>query len=268
MATVIQRRRGTTAQHATFAGAVGEITVDTTKKVAVVHDGATLGGVPMAKESDVAGKANSTDVAAALDLKADATELDAAVSALQAEIDLKVNTSAVQTTVTDDDAKVPTGGAVVDYVAANACVVQYKYAEYTANTDLTTVIPYDDTIPQVTEGTQVLSVTITPKSASSKIIIRGALTGAVGTAAQALCMAVFVNGGANAIFASSTIMGGANYTACIPFEFEHAPGSTSAQTYTVRVGPSSGTARLNGTSSVRRFGGISKCTLIAEERVA
>lgn len=162
----------------------------------------------------------------------------------------------------------------VDYTRASGkpvvatSVAQYAYAEYTANTDLTTVIPYDDTIPQVTEGTEVLTVTITPTSTSNKVIIRGALTGAVGTAAQALSMAVFVNGGSNAIFASSTIMGGANYTACIPFEFEHSPGSTSAQTYTVRVGPSSGTARLNGPSTARRFGGISKCTLIAEERAA
>lgn len=50
MATQIQHRRGSTAQHATFTGAIGEITVDTTKKVAVVHDGSTAGGVPLARE--------------------------------------------------------------------------------------------------------------------------------------------------------------------------------------------------------------------------
>ncbi len=43
-----QLRRGTTAEHATFVGAVGEVTVDTTKKCAVVHDGVTPGGLPMA----------------------------------------------------------------------------------------------------------------------------------------------------------------------------------------------------------------------------
>ena len=46
MATQRQARRGTTAQHASFTGAVGEITVDTDKKVPVVHDGSTAGGVP------------------------------------------------------------------------------------------------------------------------------------------------------------------------------------------------------------------------------
>jgi hypothetical protein len=51
MTTAIKRRRGTTAQHATFTGLEGEITVDTTKDTVVVHDGATAGGFPLARES-------------------------------------------------------------------------------------------------------------------------------------------------------------------------------------------------------------------------
>jgi hypothetical protein len=43
----VRLRRGTTAQHATFTGAEGEVTFDTSKKVLVVHDGATAGGKPM-----------------------------------------------------------------------------------------------------------------------------------------------------------------------------------------------------------------------------
>jgi hypothetical protein len=48
--TAVQRRRGTTAEHATFAGLNGETTVDTTKKTVVVHDGATAGGNPLLRE--------------------------------------------------------------------------------------------------------------------------------------------------------------------------------------------------------------------------
>lgn len=53
MATAIQRRRGTTVQHQTFTGQVAEITVDTTKKTAVIHDGVTAGGFPLAREDNV-----------------------------------------------------------------------------------------------------------------------------------------------------------------------------------------------------------------------
>lgn len=52
MSTAIQRRRGTAAQHASFTGLPGEITIDTTDNRAVVHDGSTAGGHPMAKESE------------------------------------------------------------------------------------------------------------------------------------------------------------------------------------------------------------------------
>lgn len=53
MATQIQFRRGTTSEHSSFTGAVGEITIDTTKDTAVIHDGSTAGGIPLAKESSV-----------------------------------------------------------------------------------------------------------------------------------------------------------------------------------------------------------------------
>ena len=49
MPTQIQLRRGSTVQTSTFAGAAGEITVDTDKKVVVVHDGSSAGGVPLAR---------------------------------------------------------------------------------------------------------------------------------------------------------------------------------------------------------------------------
>ena len=60
MSTQVQFRRGTTAEHSTFTGAVGEVTVDTTKDTAVVHDGSTAGGIPLAKESDVISGITST----------------------------------------------------------------------------------------------------------------------------------------------------------------------------------------------------------------
>lgn len=44
MSTQVQLRRGTTLQHSTFTGALGEVTVDTDKKTLVVHDGVTPGG--------------------------------------------------------------------------------------------------------------------------------------------------------------------------------------------------------------------------------
>jgi hypothetical protein len=61
MATILQLRRGTTTQHNTFTGAVGEVTVDTTKDTVVVHDGTTAGGKPLATEAFVTSAIQTKD---------------------------------------------------------------------------------------------------------------------------------------------------------------------------------------------------------------
>jgi len=50
MATQVQFRRGTTGEHSGFTGAVGEVTVDTEKKVLCVHDATTAGGFPLLQQ--------------------------------------------------------------------------------------------------------------------------------------------------------------------------------------------------------------------------
>ena len=50
MATQVQFRRGTTAEHSSFKGADGEVTVDTSLKTVVVHDAITNGGVPLLRQ--------------------------------------------------------------------------------------------------------------------------------------------------------------------------------------------------------------------------
>jgi len=50
MAKLLKLRRGTTSQHSSFTGAEGELTVDTNKDTAVVHDGSTAGGRPLLRE--------------------------------------------------------------------------------------------------------------------------------------------------------------------------------------------------------------------------
>ena len=46
--TTLQLRKGTQVENAAFTGALGEVTVDTTRKTLVVHDGTTAGGSSLA----------------------------------------------------------------------------------------------------------------------------------------------------------------------------------------------------------------------------
>ena len=64
MAKLLKLRRGTTSQHNTFTGAEGEVTIDTTKDTAVVHDGSVAGGRPLAREDMT--NVSSSNIAARL----------------------------------------------------------------------------------------------------------------------------------------------------------------------------------------------------------
>ena len=84
MSKAIQRRRGTTAEHADFTGLVGELTVDTTKNTVVVHDGVTAGGHPLAKENHnhdttYASKAHESSTSAHPEMTATDAEVDAGI---------------------------------------------------------------------------------------------------------------------------------------------------------------------------------------------
>ena len=76
MATAIQFRRGTTAQHGSFTGLVGEITVDTDLDTLRVHDGSTAGGTRLAKYDEVVAAATGdiTSVVAGSGLTGGATD--------------------------------------------------------------------------------------------------------------------------------------------------------------------------------------------------
>ncbi len=62
MAKILRLRRGTAAQHATFTGLEGEITVDTTNDTIRVHDNVTVGGHILASKNYVDNKV--ADIAA------------------------------------------------------------------------------------------------------------------------------------------------------------------------------------------------------------
>lgn len=66
MSFAFQRRRGTTSAHTSFTGLAGELTVDTTKNTAVIHDGSTAGGFPLSKQRNTVATTSGTTYTLAL----------------------------------------------------------------------------------------------------------------------------------------------------------------------------------------------------------
>lgn len=173
------------------------------------------------------------------------------------------NTAAddVQAAIADLDA------AITAASGSGGKLVARYYAEYTTNTTLSTTIPFDDTIPQSSEGTEILTVTLTPASATNRVRVRWQGFGG-GSTQSYLTAALFWDSVANALCTSMTLISGANHVEFWALEFEHVPGDTSAHTYKIRVGAHTGSMKLNGDSSTGRlYGGSARSTLVVEEIV-
>lgn len=128
----------------------------------------------------------------------------------------------------------------------------------------TTAIPADTTIPQITEGDEVFSTVFTPKYSTSQVRVKCHLEIEGSTADINISAALFKNGGAGAVSSSATATEvGSNTPGQLILEYVESPGSTSAITYSVRCGPGSGTASINGSGVT--FGGTRVSYLEIEE---
>ena len=124
----------------------------------------------------------------------------------------------------------------------------------------TTAMPLDDTIPQITEGDEYMTLAITPTSASNKLKIEVAINGA-STSADEIA-ALFVGTTANALNVGSRTSSG-NWRQQLNILHYMDSGATSELTFRVRAGGTSGTYTFNGHSSARTYGGtfISSITI-------
>lgn len=131
----------------------------------------------------------------------------------------------------------------------------------------TTLVPYDDTIPQNTEGDEYMTLAITPKSATNKLKI-DVVFNACHSAGVAIIVALFQDTTANALAAAEVYAGFATDLRNIKFTHYMTSGTTSATTFKVRAGGqtgSAGTLTFNGTGSARKFGGVMASSITITE---
>ena len=152
-------------------------------------------------------------------------------------------------------------GTTISTTGGAGLILQVLQTTNTTNTDLSTTIPQDDTTPTSSEGTSVLSQAITPASTSSRIKCEVALFGEADD--ESLIVALFR--GTTCIDVKVGFGAFPDRPVFIGMDYIDSPATTSSTTYSVRVGASSGTARINGTSTTRLFGGTAKATLILTE---
>jgi|GEM_PF-3114752 len=156
--------------------------------------------------------------------------------------------------------------AAIDALApgtSNGSMLQSDYAEYKTYSSLTTAAPLDDTILQSTEGAQILAVTLTPGSTTN--IFRCRYKGTASGNALTATAGLFVNSETGARAQAPAYMAGNGVLSPVGLEFEFVPGTVSAVTVKIRIGPNSGTMYLNGDNVGRKGGGVVSSVLIVEE---
>ncbi|MGL4297336.1 MAG: hypothetical protein ACRCTG_16630 [Aestuariivirga sp.] len=134
-------------------------------------------------------------------------------------------------------------------------VVQVVNTQTGAVATTTTVMPFDDTIPQITEGGEFMTRTITPTSAANMLRIDVVFNGSP-NAASYVTAALFKDSDANALAVGTHYAGNGEYAQTV-FTFFMQAGTTSLTTFRVRAGQHvGGTLTMNGDGGARRLGGL------------
>lgn len=143
-------------------------------------------------------------------------------------------------------------------------VVQKQIVRTGALATGTTIIPYDDTIPQNTEGDEYMTRAISPTSSVNHVEVNASLSGAH-SAASTFTVALFQDAVADALTAVFVYLT-ANAAATLPVQYRKLAGSTAATTFKIRAGGSAaGTTTFNGSAGTRAFGGVASSFLEVAE---
>lgn len=143
----------------------------------------------------------------------------------------------------------------LDQLAARQAVVQEVYIQTGEVATGTTTIPIDDTIPQNTEGTQLMTLAITPTNASNRLLIEAIVHLSPSVNAY-VTTALFKDSEANALAAMFHAQNANTQNGQI-VRHEMTAGSTSAMTFKIRAGlHTAGTITFNGEGGARKLGGV------------
>lgn len=144
-------------------------------------------------------------------------------------------------------------------------IAQTQHFQTGAMNTSTALTPADDTIPQITEGAEFMTVTITPKNAANKLLIE-AIAVASPSVANGVLMALHQDAIANALAVTDIYVSTALGVTTLPLRHEMVAGTTSAITFRIRLGQhAAGTLTLNGSGGSRLFGGAAVSSIRVTE---
>lgn len=159
------------------------------------------------------------------------------------------------------NADINSAAAIATTKLGAGAVLQVVDARTSTYTSSSSTIPSDNTIPQNTEGFEVITASITPTSTSNKLIIIPSLFATSGTAGAIIACALFQDSTANALTSKSVTAGAAGWMIMNTYIHFMTAGTTSATTFKMRTGGHVGTTYINGNTSAQLYGAVENCSL-------
>ena len=139
-------------------------------------------------------------------------------------------------------------------VEIGASAIGQSVSEDVVASSGTTSIPWDSTTPLASEGTEIVSATITPGSVDSTIDITCAFS--IGASTQNAQIIATLFRGSTCIDSQVAMSAKNNIEMGVfAFDFDDTPATTSATTYSIRIGVTSGTWYVNQGSGGETLGG-------------
>lgn len=145
-------------------------------------------------------------------------------------------------------------------------VIQVQRSATGAVATGTTVLPADDTIPQITEGNEFITKAITPTSVANVLRIKSSMMLSNSAGNNYMMSALFQDATANALAMCASIPLSNNTPITVPLAYQMLAATTSSTTFRLRGGyPSAATVTFNGSAAARLWGGVIASFLEVEE---
>lgn len=161
-----------------------------------------------------------------------------------------------------------TTASAVSALGVTNHVVQQVYTQDGEVATGTTQMVYDDSIPQITEGDEYMTLAITPSNSNNLLQI-DVFISVEHSANVRMVVALFQDSTADALAAMTHEVAGAADDINVAFRHRMTAGTTSSTTFRVRAGGNgAGTTTFNGTGGGRRMGGVMASTITITELTA
>ena len=216
-------------------------------------DAETITGTETAKATTPANIAATSIAKALLDAKGDIIGASAA------------DTPARLAVGTDGQVLTAASGETTGLIwASSGKVVQVVNTQTGAYNSGAGEIPFDNTIPQNTEGNEFMTLIVTPTSATNKLLIE--VVANVGySAATNMGVALFQDTTASALAAMLDYMAAGGQPQSIKLAHYMTAGTTSATTFKVRVGGSNGGTTFFNGAAAGLYGGVMASSITITE---